>query len=340
MTVRVAVVGIGRRGQEWVRTVRGTPGFELVACVDMDAAALRHAANGLGVPADRCHARLEEALDAACPDALVVATPLDRHVDSCRTALARGLAVLVEKPFATSLREARQLQALADQTRAPLLVGQNYRFTRMPRAVRRLVDEGSLGRIGMVSCQAHRAQQDPTAPAVKTFRDGFLWETAVHHLDALRYMLGQDVVRVMAESFSLPWSASPPGGSVQILLDFDGGSRASYCASYDTVGNEFFERGNRFYLRMLGEHGTLSVWQRWAFLCLRGRAPRLVPRGRREVSEEVTLLRQLERAVRSGDEPESSGRNNLGTVALLEACARSAAEGRWVDPRELFHEPI
>ena len=106
------------------------------------------------------------------------------------------------------------------------------------------------------------------------------------------------------------------------------------------MGNEFFERGNRFYLRMLGERGTLSVWQRWAFLCLRGRAPRLVPRGRREVSEEVTLLRQLERAVRSGEEPESSGRDNLRTVAVLEACARSAAEGRWIDPRELLHEPI
>ncbi len=340
MTIRVGVVGIGRRGREWVRIVRETSGFELAACVDADAAALRHAATGLGVPADRCHEHLEDALDAARPDALIVATPLDRHVDPCRTALGRGLAVLVEKPFATSLREARQLQALADQTRAPLLVGQNYRYTRMPRAVRRLVGEGVLGRVGMVACQAYRAQQDPTAPSVRTFRDGLLWETAVHHLDALRYMLGQEVVRVMAESFSLPWSALPPGGSVQILLDFDGGSRASYCAAYDTVGNEFFERGNRFYLRMLGERGTLSVWQRWAFLCLRGRAPRLVPRGRREVSEEVTLLRQLERAVRSGEEPESSGRDNLRTVAVLEACARSAAEGRWIDPRELLHEPI
>ena len=340
MTMRVGVVGIGRRGQDWVRIVGGTPGVELAVCVDMDAAARRRAVTGLGVPADRCHEHLEEALDATRPDAVIVATPLDRHVDPCRTALGRGLAVLVEKPFATSLREARQLQALADQTRAPLLVGQNYRYTRMPRAVRRLVDAGSLGRIGMVSCEAYRGQQDPTAPAVRAFRDGLLWETAVHHIDALRYMLGLEVVRVMAESSSLPWSAAAPGGSVQILLAFDGGSRASYSASYDTVGNEFFERGNRFYLRMLGEHGTLSVWQRWGFVCLRGRAPRLLPRGRREVSEEVTLLRQLERAVESKEEPECSGRDNLRTVAVLEACARSAAEGRWVDPRELLREPI
>ena len=125
-----------------------------------------------------------------------------------------------------------------------------------------------------------------------------------------------------------------------LVFDFDGGTRASYCATYDSVGNEFFERGNRFYLRMLGERGTLSVWQRWAFLCLRGRIPRLVARGRREVTEEVALLRQLELAVGSKEEPECSGRDNLRTVAVLEACARLAAEGRWVDPRELLREPI
>jgi predicted dehydrogenase len=339
MTVRVGVVGIGRRGQEWVRVVRGTSGFDLAACVDLDEAALRHAGNGLGIPADRCHQHLEAALDAARPDALIVATPLDRHVDPCRTALERGLAVLVEKPFATSLREARQLQALAEQRRVPLLVVQNYRYTRMPRAVRRLVAEGVLGRVGMVTCESYKGR-DPVSASVRAHRNGLIWETAVHHLDALRYVLGQEAVRVMAHSFSVPWSPEQPGASLQVLLDFDGGSQASYCASYYTVGNELFERGNRFYLRMHGEHGTLSVWQRWAFLSLRGRAPRLVRRGRREVSEEVTLLRQLERALRSGEEPECNGRDNLGTVAVLEACARSAAEGRWVDPRELLREPI
>jgi len=340
MTIRLGVVGVGRRGHDWVRIVRETPGFELAACVDTDSAGLRQAARGLGVPLDRCHSRLEDALDSARPDALLVATPLDRHVDPCRAALARGMPLLVEKPFATSLREARQLQALADQTGTPLLVGQNYRYTRMPRAVRRLVDEGVLGRVGLVACEAYRGQQERLSPAAKTIRDAVLWELAVHHVDALRYVLRQEVVHVLAQSFSLPWSAAPPGASLQILLAFDGGSRASYCASYDAVGNEFFERGSRFHLRVLGERGSLSVWQRWLTLSLRGRLPRLVSRGRREVPEEVVLLRQLERAIRSGEEPECSGRDNLKTVAVLEACVRSAAEGRWVDPRELLREPI
>lgn len=340
MTIRVGVVGIGRRGREWVQTVLRTSGFELAACVDADPAALRHVVAALGVPVGRCHESLAEALDAVRPQALVVATPLDRHVDPCRAALERGLAVLVEKPFTTSLREARQLHALAERTGAPVVVGQNYRYTRMPRAVRRLVDDGALGRVGLVTCQAYRGQRHEVSPSVEALRDGVLWEMAVHHVDALRYVLRQEVVCALAQGFSPPWSARRSGVSLQALLAFDGGCRVSYCASYDAVGNEFFEGGDRFHLRMLGEHGTLSVWQRWIMLSLRGRAPRWVRRGPREVSEEVVLLRQLERAIRSGDEPECSARDNLKTVAVLEACARSAANGRGVDPRQLLDEPV
>ena len=93
MTIRLGVVGIGHRGREWVRTVGQTAGFELATCVDADPAALRYAVGTLGVPADRCHESLADALDAARPDALIIATPLDRHVEPCRAALARGQGI-------------------------------------------------------------------------------------------------------------------------------------------------------------------------------------------------------------------------------------------------------
>jgi predicted dehydrogenase len=171
-------------------------------------------------------------------------------------------------------------------------------------------------------------------------RNSVLWEIAVHHVDALRYMLGQEVVQVLAESFALPWSARPSGPSVQVLLAFEAGPRVSYSATFDSRGHEFFEHGNQFHMRIVGERGTLHVWQRWIVLCLHGRLPRLVRRGPRPHSEEVILLGQLERALVAGEEPECSGRDNLNTLAVLEACARSAAEQRWVTPKELFDEPI
>jgi hypothetical protein len=71
-------------------------------------------------------------------------------------------------------------------------------------------------------------------------------------------------------------------------------------------------------------------------VCERGRWPRLVRRGPRPYTEERLLLDQLDAALGRGVEPESSGRENLNTIALLEACAISSAERRWVRPRDLL----
>jgi predicted dehydrogenase len=106
----------------------------------------------------------------------------------------------------------------------------------------------------------------------------------------------------------------------------------SYQALYDSRGHEFFERGQELYLRVAGERGTLHVLNRWLLWCARGRLPRLVRRGPRRETEEARLLRQLAESLRTGARPECSGRDNLHTLALVEACARSAAEARWVEP--------
>jgi predicted dehydrogenase len=78
------------------------------------------------------------------------------------------------------------------------------------------------------------------------------------------------------------------------------------------------------------------VFQRWLIFWENGKLPRLVRRGRRKKTEEQVLLDQLERALIHGEPAEVSGRDNLQTVATLEACVRSAAEQRCVNPQELF----
>ena len=82
----------------------------------------------------------------------------------------------------------------------------------------------------------------------------------------------------------------------------------------------------------------LHIFQCWLILWENGKLPRLVRRGPREKSEERILLDQLERAMLSGEEAEISGRDNLQTVAVLEACVRSAAEARPINPQHLLDE--
>ena len=144
MATEVIVVGLGLRGRDWVREVRNSQEFELVGCVDTDADALA-AASSLGIPPDRCFPDLTEAIDKSGCRAVIVATSADQHVGPCETSLARNVAVLVEKPFTLSLKDARRLVQLAEQQKVPLLVAQNYRYLRSFRAARRMIAEGTLG---------------------------------------------------------------------------------------------------------------------------------------------------------------------------------------------------
>jgi predicted dehydrogenase len=337
MAIRVVVVGMGSRGQDWVREVQIDPGYELVAGVDIDDAALTQAARKLAVPARQCFTELLKALDQSRCDAVIVATPPGSHVEPCELALERGLAVMVEKPFTLSLHDAVKLVSLAEEKSAPLVVAQNYRYMRSFRTTRRLIDAGALGPVGMVVCQYYRVPH-AMAASLRNLTNSALWGAAIHHLDALRYILRKRVTRVLAETFTLPWGQLPSGGSLQMMLSFEDETRALYSGTYESSGHEFFEGGQEFYVRFVGELATLHVFQRWLMLCETGKLPRLVRRGSRRVTEERILLDQLERALLNGEEPDSTGRDNLQTMAVVEACIRSIAEKRWVNPQELLDE--
>ncbi|HEY3039713.1 MAG TPA: Gfo/Idh/MocA family oxidoreductase [Pyrinomonadaceae bacterium] len=337
MAIRIVVVGMGPRGQDWLREVQTAPGYELVACVDIDLMARKRASSNLALASGQCFTELREALDQHSCDAVIVATSAAMHVGPCELALARGLAVMVEKPFTLSLRDAVKLVALAEEKRAPLIVAQNYRYMRSFRTARRLINAGALGSVGMVVCQYYRVPQ-AMAASLASLNNSALWGAGIHHLDALRYILKKRVIGVLAEAFTLPWGRLPTGGSLQTMLTFEDETRALYSATYESSGHEFFERGQEFYLRFVGERGTLHVFQRWLMLCETGKLPRPVRRGPREVTEERILLDQLERALIDGEEPDSSGRDNLQTMAMAEACLRSAAEHAWINPQELLDE--
>jgi predicted dehydrogenase len=322
MALRVGVVGLGVRGREWAATVREAPGWELAACVDRDRAALDTACGELEVAPAARFDDLAQALDLGL-DAVVVATPLDAHERPTRAALEARTAVLVEKPFARSLAAATELVELAEAQEAPLVVGQNHRYLRGQRAARRLVQAGRLGAVRLVVCQYYRAKELPGIDAVE---DALVWEHCVHQVDGFRHMLGQEIVGV---------SADLDKHSAHVILDCSGGTRIAYTAALRSRGHEFFEHGQEFYERFVGDRATLHVVYRWLVLCETGRLPRWVRRGRRLVTEEVVLLNQLRAAIEHGAEPDASGRDNLRTVATLEAIVQSAREHRRVDPREL-----
>jgi predicted dehydrogenase len=337
MAIRIVVVGMGPRGQDWLREIQKTSGYELVAGVDINPEALRQVCDRGFITEKQCFTQLAAALAQNECDTVLVTTSPGNHFEPCELALSRGLAVMVEKPFTLSLREAVELVALGKQKGATLIVTQNYRYMRAFRTARRLISDGVLGSVGMVVCQYYRVPHAIRA-SLAQLPNSILWGAGIHHLDAISYTLNKRITGVLAESFTMPYGQLPRGGSMQMLLSLENGTRAVYSSTYESSGHEFFERGQEFYARYVGELATLHVFQRWLILCENRKLPRLVRRGPRTLTEERILLDQLERALVAGEEPDCSGRNNLQTMAVVEACIRSASERKWINPQELLDE--
>ena len=110
--VHVAVVGYGYWGSKHVRVLSSMPGVA-VTVVDSDVGRLREAA--AHYPAVEATAeRIDQVLDRV--DAVLVATPPASHVDVAMRALTAGKHVLVEKPLATSVKDAEALVSAAAVT--------------------------------------------------------------------------------------------------------------------------------------------------------------------------------------------------------------------------------
>jgi len=152
--VRVVVAGAGAFGQEHLRTLARIEGVELAAVADLNAAAARHAAERHG--AARWSTDAVELIDQVRPDGLVVATSGHAHVALASRALALGIPVLVEKPVALTVEDARSLESAEAASPAFVLPGHILRFSDAHRRFVRIARSDAVGPILSVTARRHR----------------------------------------------------------------------------------------------------------------------------------------------------------------------------------------
>ncbi len=123
-SVRVAVVGLGRMGQNHAEHATQL-GHEIVGGADVSEAHRGRFGESHDVPT---FASFEELYDATRPDAAIIATPNGFHAGATIAALDRGIATLTEKPLAIDLQEAERVVEAAEASDAVAMVGLHNRF--------------------------------------------------------------------------------------------------------------------------------------------------------------------------------------------------------------------
>jgi predicted dehydrogenase len=334
LALRIVQIGMGGWGLLWGEVVRRSAKVELAACVDMSPAALAQAQRRLEVSPERCFASLEEAFASVEADAVLITASLAGHVPAALAALAAGKHVLLEKPFAPSLAEARRVVEAAEAHGLVLMVSQNYRFFPAVRAVAALVRAGTLGPVGMVGVDFRRYANGAAVEGNRhyTLRHPLLLDMAVHHFDLMRMLLGREPNQVTCHAWNPPWSKFAEPAAAAATITFDDEVAVSYRGSWVSPAPQTPWAG---VWRMECAGGEI-LWTSRDGRGDRGDRVTVRPLGKPARRVELPALPDIDTAgslaafadaVRTGQPPESSGRDNLGTLALTHAAIESAQAG-------------
>jgi predicted dehydrogenase len=127
------------------------------------------------------------ALAEAGAQAVAISTPADTHIPLAREAIALGLAVVVDKPFALDAAAARGAVEEAERATVPLSVYQNRRWDSDLLTVRRLIGTGELGQVTRFESRFERFAPDPGPPAAG---GGTLRDFGAHLVDQALLLFG------------------------------------------------------------------------------------------------------------------------------------------------------
>lgn len=188
--IRAGVIGVGAIGKHHARVYNDLENVALVAVADPDEVRRTAVAERYKVAAYADH---NELLNDVELDVVSVAVPTVLHHTVASSVIDHGVHLLIEKPIASAVEEARNLIRQAEETGLTLAVGHIERFNPAIIELRRRLQNGALGRI----FQIHARRLSPFPHYVRDV--GVVLDLATHELDVMCHLLEEDVERIYAE---------------------------------------------------------------------------------------------------------------------------------------------
>lgn len=327
MTMRFGLLGAGRIGKVHAKAVSGDANATLVAVADAFPQTAEAIASAYG-----CEVRTIDAIEAAKDiDAVVICTPTDTHADLIERFARAGKAIFCEKPIDLDVARVKACIKVVEETGAKLMVGFNRRFDPHFMAVRKVIDEGKIGDVEMVTITS----RDPGAPPVDYIKrsGGIFRDMTIHDFDMARFLLGEEPVSVFATAAVLVDKAIGEAGdydSVSVILQTKSGKQA-------VISNS--RRATYGYDQRIEAHGSKGL---------------VSAENQRPVSIEVAngdgytrpplhdffMTRYTEAyaneiasfiaAIEKGSKISPSGADGLAALALADAAVQSVKEGKLI----------
>lgn len=219
--IRLAVIGCGRWGPNYVRNFDELDTAEVVAVADPNAEALQ--CLGQRFPKVRLVPDYRDLLSEDLADAIVIATPAATHFEIGQACLQTGRHVLMEKPLASNSREALELARLPLAEGQVFMVGHVFRFNAAVNKMREVIYEGTLGQVRYIHCV--RTNLGPVRSDVSV-----IWDLAPHDVSIALHLLNSMPIRVSATMGH--YLKDSPGDVAFLNLGFPGGELVNIHVSW------------------------------------------------------------------------------------------------------------
>jgi D-apiose dehydrogenase len=335
-----ALIGCGFFAQNQLHAWRDIDGVEIVALCDQDAGRLAQTSADFDIA--RTHRDAAEMFAKGGFDFVDIATTVPSHLPLVKMAAEAGVHIICQKPFAENLTDARAMVAAADAAKKTLMVHENFRWQSAIQAALYVVKSGSIGDpfFGRFS---FRSGYDVFSgqPYLAEGARFIIEDLGIHILDIARAFLG-DADRIAATTKRI--NPKIKGEDVAtMLLTHKGGATSVVDCSYATRRTP--ETFPQTLLEIDGTEGTVRLDAGYQ-LTVTGKEthsvdvnPPVLPWAEKpwhNIQESVLTIQQhFVDCVAKGRAPQTSGADNLQTLALVEAAYLSAAEGRTLRLSEL-----
>ncbi|MBC7926005.1 MAG: Gfo/Idh/MocA family oxidoreductase [Bryobacteraceae bacterium] len=348
---RIGAIGAGFIMRDVQLPAYRTAGFPVAAIASRTPEIAREVADVRGI--SKVYDTIDELLADDSIDIFDIAVPPDRQVEIVRQLVrigARPKGILAQKPLATDLAGAREMVNTCAEHGITLAVNQNMRYDQSIRALRTILQRGYLGEPVLATIEMRAVPHWQSW--LQQYQRLTLLNMSVHHLDTLRWLFGQpDAVYTSARRD--PRTEFPhEDGICLYILEYNNGFRAS---GWDDVWlgprTPNLDQDPYIRWRVEGLEGVAEGWIGWPqypnrkpsqmrFNTLRQPDMWLTPKWNEVWFPDAFSgpMGSLMDAITLQHEPENSGRDNLATMALVEACYLSLGEKRRVELTEIALE--
>ncbi|MET3228461.1 UNVERIFIED_ORG: putative dehydrogenase [Burkholderia sp. 1263] len=331
-----AVIGCGFFSRNHLHAWRDIDGVEIVALCDADSERLKVAGQAFGI--ERLYTDAAAMLSAEQLDFVDIATTAPSHRSLVELAAQAGVAAICQKPFALTLADARAMVAACERAGVPLMVHENFRWQPAIQAVGRALRDGAIGAPFWGRVSFRSAFDVFSGQPYLARNERFIVEDlGIHILDIARFLFG-DATRLTAATSRVNPAIAGEDVATVLLTHESGVTSVVDCSYASRQARELFPQT---LIEVDGADGTLRLSADYR-LDIHNRdgtrtetvappplawasAPWEAIQG-----SVLNIQRHWIACLNNGSEPQTSGRDNLKTLALVEAAYLSAREGRTV----------